>query len=262
MSNTIAVVLSFLLSIVLPYQLNAQKVISSIQGSIQYDYYVDTLSAKANLEAYKQKEPEAYKRFGNQLELLNGYTDDLKFTLELREDESYFSIDDRITPDDIMEQMTYQAAIIVTLGAKEGFYVNYDKKERSFFTKIENSKVEVTQPFNNCSWSLTGERKFSQGRVLMEATCMLQLPTRPEGEQTLVRAWYDPSISLPFGPADFHGLPGLIIELYIEGKETKGYVATYININKGNKAPIKLPKTIATLTYEEYAGKVMERSNK
>lgn len=254
------IVIFFYILIAASSQLNAQNMQSQTHGLVQYDYYIDTLAAKTNLEDFERNNPDAYKQYGNQFEKINNYTNDLKFTLKLRDDESYFSVEEGIIPDNLMEQLIYKAAIIAALHSKEGFYVKHSEKKFSFFTEIAESRIEVVQPFNNCAWSLTGKRKFSQGRTLMEATCMFQLDTRPEGEKTLVRAWYDPSISLPFGPAQFHGLPGLILELYIESKETRGYIATHISVHKGKGAPLKLPKIIATLTAEEYASKVIESS--
>lgn len=58
-------------------------------------------------------------------------------------------------------------------------------------------------------------------------------------EPTPVRAWFTQAYLVPFGPADWHGLPGLILQVEANGIR---YTATDVKILSDSSMTIELPK--------------------
>lgn len=64
-------------------------------------------------------------------------------------------------------------------------------------------------------------------------------------------SWYTPEIPLPYGPYKFHGLPGLIIEIY---DETHRYTWNLISYKFNNDISfIKVKKPLKTINLMEYS---------
>jgi len=240
--------------------LHAQNMDNLVSGKVQYGYYVDTLAAKTKLESLKRENPKKFELLGKQVRQITKVSESLSFSLDFNESKSFFSIEELVLPEDPMAQMAYKSALVIALDAKEAYLIDYDDKSSSFFMNWMGTTIQVVGPFESPDWMITGERKFSNGRTLIEATASVQLPIYREGKKTLVRAFYDPSIPLPYGPAGYHGLPGLILELYLETEEPKGFIAANISLNGGASKEIKVPKVVAKITKEEFDKKVMSEA--
>jgi GLPGLI family protein len=86
---------------------------------------------------------------------------------------------------------------------------------------------------------IVDSKKFSMGMEEMETT-----------KDTInVTAWFAPQISVSHGPADFWGLPGLILELQNEGMT---YIADRIVLNPTDPVAIEVPKKGQKISSEEY----------
>lgn len=68
-------------------------------------------------------------------------------------------------------------------------------------------------------------------------------------QTTTVEAWFAPQIPLANGPAEFWGLPGLILEVSYGNTVM---LCTEININSGEKIVIKAPERGEEITKTEY----------
>jgi len=75
-----------------------------------------------------------------------------------------------------------------------------------------------------------------------------------DGRELLVTAWYTPQIPVSAGPAEYWGLPGLILELNA-GRTTM--LCTEIVINPEESIAIKEPKKGAEVSRDEY-NKIMK----
>jgi len=83
-------------------------------------------------------------------------------------------------------------------------------------------------------------KSFSMGMEEMELT-----------KDTInVTAWFAPQIPVSHGPADFWGLPGLILELQKEGRT---YIADRIVLNPTDPVTIEVPKKGQKISSEEYS---------
>jgi len=77
-------------------------------------------------------------------------------------------------------------------------------------------------------------------------------------KERVTTAWYTPEIPLTMGPADFGGLPGLILEIN-DGSLT--LVCTKIVLNPDEKFEIDEPKKGKVVSQEEF-DKIQEKKNK
>ncbi|TXF77367.1 GLPGLI family protein [Chryseobacterium sp.] len=107
------------------------------------------------------------------------------------------------------------------------------------YSKILNN-VFVFEPINKTVWKLIDETKSINGYVCHKAVGKY-------GSRNIV-AWYSKDITIPEGPYNFKGLPGLIIELY---DEKKFYHFTLSYLQK-EKLPITLLNDAIETTYEKY----------
>jgi len=80
----------------------------------------------------------------------------------------------------------------------------------------------------------------------------------PKMKEITITAWYTPQIPVSAGPGDYHGLPGLILEVN-DGTET--VICSKIVLNPKNASKIVEPDNGKELTQEAY-DKIMEKKMK
>jgi GLPGLI family protein len=73
-----------------------------------------------------------------------------------------------------------------------------------------------------------------------------------------VTAWFAPKIPVSHGPADFWGLPGLILELQNDGMT---YIADRIVLNPSDPVKIEVPKKGQKISSKEYRALADEKMN-
>tara|TARA_R110002126_G_scaffold97803_3_gene227605 strand:+ start:904 stop:1524 length:621 start_codon:yes stop_codon:yes gene_type:complete len=138
-----------------------------------------------------------------------------------------------------------------------------------FYSNIKDSylleeKVTFDKKFlikhEKINWTLINEEK-KIGNYLCKKAITKKTVVNSSGEFTTdVIAWYAPSIPLNFGPKNFNGLPGLILELT---DRQMVYKVSKLELNTNNKKyKIKLPKNGKFLTNEEYEKELKSLFNK
>ncbi len=108
----------------------------------------------------------------------------------------------------------------------QDLYLMYDKAEGKhvFFTDFKNDKIveqfeywnkkiEIETRLNEFPWKITNEKKKIQNYICYMATKQFTVFHSGKPYIVDVEAWYTEDIPLHFGPKDFSGLPGLILEL-------------------------------------------------
>jgi len=89
---------------------------------------------------------------------------------------------------------------------------------------------------------------------ILDYTC--QKATMQSGDQT-VTAWFTPEIPVSIGPAEYEGLPGLILSIEIDGQNT--ILATALDLTKPD-SKIKKPKEGTKVDQEELDKIVEEKT--
>lgn len=94
------------------------------------------------------------------------------------------------------------------------------------------------------AWKITGAKKKILDYLAMEATTSVN-------DSIQVHAWFAPQIAVSNGPQDFHGLPGMILELDQDNGKLK-LIATEVILDAVADAKIKMPKKGKEVTGEEF----------
>ena len=106
-------------------------------------------------------------------------------------------------------------------------------------------------------WTLHNESKKIDGYNCYKAT---KHHVQPNSEiEFTIEAWYTPEIPVPYGPAGYGGLPGLILQME---RSHVIFVADKVTLNpKGGIKPIKEVEPGRIITNEE-KGILMRRARK
>ncbi|MBG6060323.1 GLPGLI family protein [Flavobacterium sp. CG_9.1] len=110
----------------------------------------------------------------------------------------------------------------------------------------------IEKKYDPAGWEITNESKII-GTYLSYKAKKIVYYTSAKGQSKNmdVIAWFAPNLPYPYGPIDFYGLPGLILEL-TQNKAT--FLATKIDLVE-EEIKIDFPKG-KTITKEEYDKKL------
>lgn len=98
-------------------------------------------------------------------------------------------------------------------------------------------------------WKMTGDQATFLGHVVIRATA--------QKDSTNLEAWFAPDIPVPAGPAQYGGLPGLILTLAVDSNKVV-YSATAIDVITPVPA-LKVPSDGSKVTRAEYDRIVKEK---
>lgn len=105
-------------------------------------------------------------------------------------------------------------------------------------------------------WELSQETKQIGIYTCFKAVTIRKAKDKEGNEvEKIIEAWYTPQIPVNFGPKEYNGLPGLILEVQ-EGK--LNLVASKIELNTKESNVIEKPKRGKKVTEEEYHKMVYE----
>ena len=117
---------------------------------------------------------------------------------------------------------------------------------------IETNGALVKEAVKDVNWEITSENKIIGGIVCYKASIQLEYLARDNKiKSNNIVAWFAPSLPYSYGPKDFYGLPGLIVQL-TENKTT--YLASTIELND-IEISIDFPKG-KTVSKEEFDKKL------
>jgi GLPGLI family protein len=147
---------------------------------------------------------------------------------------------------DLSEQPQGGGGMVIRFGGAENiFYKNFTSQMAVEKRNLMDKEFIVEDSIRNVSWKLIdGETKIILGHTYKKAT------GKSERGSNLA-AWYADDISLSSGPAQFGGLPGLILGLDANEGEFV-YTATDIQ-KKVDKKEIKAPADGKKVTPAEFA---------
>ncbi|PHR71406.1 MAG: hypothetical protein COA67_06795 [Lutibacter sp.] len=205
----------------------------------------------------KQETPKQKKIFAHVIgtfELIK------KLQLQLLFDDknSYFhSIDELIK--DGENEFLYKTARLVSKTKSNYFYSKNDmqlieKKESFGEIFLISKKIDVRD------WELVNETKKIGKYLCYKAKRIVTIITRQGDKDVNQTVWYSPEIPISFGPKEFVGFPGLVLQV-LDGNIQ--YTATEIALNPVEKIEIKAirGKVISEREYRKATQKSIDNTN-
>lgn len=125
--------------------------------------------------------------------------------------------------------------------------------------QVFNQKFLITDSLKTYDWKLKKETKELLGFEVRKAECTFD-STR------IATAWYAPKLPFKNGPGDYHGLPGLILEIEIydaAAKNTEKTIFQAISVTpETSSKPIERPSKGKIISQKEFEVYLEEQSQK
>lgn len=214
----------------------------TIYGRIEYKIQSIDFSSKSNKIKINNVMGDLLKEANKQI-----------FTIEFNNFRSKFTLNITLSTPSNNEQ--YKETIVKISSNRFTSDFNYylDKKENVVILEKTNGTL-IKKKCDKKVWSITSESKMIDEYLCYKANYVKSYIGRDGKEKNItIIAWFAPSLPYAYGPKDYNGLPGLILEL--TEKETT-YYASKINVNKDREVKIDFPKG-KMITEEEYNRKVL-----
>lgn len=186
-------------------------------------------------DALKKKDPERYEKYRAIQKKRNEAAKRLNYQLFISKQRALFEVEDILKKDGIGS---------LGLGPLKGtYYTNLKTKENFWQTDVFGKTYLVT--FKDRDWELKEGTKTVNGHTCKKAIYHHKVETRNGIRKFPVEVWYAPDLPLNFGPLGYNGLPGLILELSIQGER---YYATKIKPVKN--VSIEKPEKGEKITFD------------
>jgi len=128
-------------------------------------------------------------------------------------------------------------------------FIDFEKKESCALMEFMTREFRVEDSLENRAWKLQAERKKIGEYVCMKATANL------DGDEII--AWFTPEIPVPAGPAEYYGLPGLV--LAVERLDETIFFATSVDLNAPDPEVLVPPHAGKRTSPEEFDKIVAEK---
>ena len=239
--NTIVKVLVFVLTLIV-----AQAGAQDFQG-------VATYKSKRKLEIKldsTQVNSEMHQRMMEMLKKQFEKTYNLSFNKE----ESIYKEEEALAP----PQPSGEQMVVVVSGGADILYKNTKDQRYTNQNDVFGKIFLIKDQLNAMDWKLESDTKNIGDYTCFKATTTREQEKRvgsisingdkdldaeekkaPEMETITITAWYTPQIPVNTGPGNYHGLPGLILEVN-DGSET--VICSKIVINPKDRVDISEPK--------------------
>lgn len=207
----------------------------SQQGEIIYAVKFDTDVSKAK------------EQFQANIKSISTHVNLQKFQLNFKSQTSVFKNITNSTNDNKVSSDDKIAGILTSNGI-----IYFDSKSLITIDKKEDG-ILIKSTTKQTDWEITKETKKIEKYTCYKALKKTSFLNRKgELKSKMTIAWFTPELPFSFGPKNYFGLPGLILE--VEESNKLIYYATSINLSKKvNK--IELPKG-KSITQEEYDNRI------
>lgn len=116
--------------------------------------------------------------------------------------------------------------------------IKYNYKDNTFQRNVLIDKLHHYTLDNDVRWTITNESQIIDGYNCIKATGIQHYIKNPAITYK-VEAWFAPEVNYPIGPADYAGLPGIIIYLSHENYLTFKLEKIIFNENSVDLSQIK-----------------------
>lgn len=199
------------------------------------------------------KEEKEKSELDKLVDIVNTGIEYLTFSLTFNKNESFFEIEDKVYLSDKKPNLSV-SNVLMSSGKH---YINYENRkyynERNFQGK--NYVVEDSINIKNNDWIITDETKLIANYTCYKATKKI-IFNKPKSNSKEIIAWFCPEIPFYFGPKNYNGLPGLILEL----KDIK-YTFYAEKINFYSEIEIKRLNVENTISKIEFDNLVINKSS-
>ena len=203
-------------------------------------------SGQVFYEAISKKYPETKE---NKADVYIVELENTKILLELKFNNtvSYFSKANLRKGD---EFNLGEEVLSIFIGYEELYY---NLKDKLLFSDYGEFLIKTP---SNHNWNISSESKKIDNYLCYKATYTESYTARDgKTKERVITAWFCPELPYSFGPLEFNGLPGLILELEKNGNKV---VAKSILLSD-KTIELKIPNK-KTITKEEYDKKIKENS--
>jgi GLPGLI family protein len=142
-------------------------------------------------------------------------TKPLSYVLAICDNKSKFSLIDNMEIDDV-DMMSLNFRKILSFGGK---YVETSVNDDEIFERNESlgAKFAIKTKISDYKWNITTESKMIDNYSCLKATCQIKGRGRGGAEiDKEIIAYFCPALNYQFGPREFCGLPGLILEVVVD----------------------------------------------
>jgi len=131
----------------------------------------------------------------------------------------------------------------------KSLFIDFQKESKVSLQEFMTREFRVESPLENKGWKLDTSRKKIGKYVCMKASMNMEGDT--------VAAWFTPEIPLPAGPAEYYGLPGIV--LAVERLGITVLLATSIDLTPPPAELLVKPASGKKTSPEEFARIVEEK---
>lgn len=121
-------------------------------------------------------------------------------------------------------------------------------------------KATAVKPLTDMDWQSfrrrNRENQQEDAEAKKDSTSINIMDEIEMPKEIVITAWYTPQIPVPQGPGEFHGLPGLILEVQAD---RTSILCTRIVLNPRNPENIRKPSRGQKVTQQEYQEIVREK---
>ncbi|MEM1339591.1 MAG: GLPGLI family protein [Bacteroidota bacterium] len=186
---------------------------------------------------------------------LDKQAENISFSLIFKGFESFFEVEGSMENDYAPIAMSYANAII----SKGKYYTNLQENEvvREFETLGEKFLISSEISISS-DWVLTKETKKIGNFLCFKALKQKTIENSIKKTDFEIIAWYTPELPVRFGPRDYNGLPGLILEL------TDTHFTFYVEkVQILNEKTVEMKRIKGkSLSYDEYQRKIQSFTGK
>ena len=197
------------------------------------------------------------------------------YNLTFNKEESIYKEEESLAPPQPTAGMQI---VIANTGGSDILYKNTKDQSYTNQNDVLGKVFLIKDKLEKVHWKLESETKNIGEYACFKATTTTEREKRvgslsinkekdleaeeekkvPEMETITITAWYTPQIPVSTGPGNYHGLPGLILEVN-DGSET--VICSKIVINPQDEVDISEPKKGKVVTQAEF-DEIMEKKMK
>lgn len=214
---------------------------SNLTGIVYYESGI----SQQNIDNYFSKERKLLKKkeqikFADDLFLKS---EKVKSTLRFSLKEAIYEVKKKLNLKE--KGNAIEKTNLIAAGGLNIYYQNTHNKNLEIQNCTTLGECFIIVSDNNNKWQLTQETKTIAGSLCYKATA-IQIKNNKKID---IVAWYAPNIPVSFGPKEYYGLPGLVLEAQ---NNFRYFRATKLILNPKNKILIKKPTKGIRITQKEF----------